>query len=262
MAQVARGKALVAKLRAQAGVRDPEALAAYLGRFKKARKAGLSLAQAKKVAKGNDTKKAVGALSFSNHDEARRYADKELRSTIGSFGKTNPEVVGDVLRGVKRFETITGRRVPAQVVFSTKKAGKGGGQYKRDDQAIYIREFKSRGEVVEFHEDGSNQGTFEWDRGNKNSPRQQYINGEGLLFHEAGHAIDKAMGDSGTGLMRNPPVEFEPGKVSRYATKNPTEAWAEAFTAVAMQTPQAKYVPPEMRRQIEKFLPHLKNTTR
>ena len=34
MASVARGKALVAKLRKQPGVRDPEALAAYLGRAK------------------------------------------------------------------------------------------------------------------------------------------------------------------------------------------------------------------------------------
>lgn len=52
MASVKRGKALVASLRAQAGVRDAEALAAYLGRFKKARKAGLPSAQAKKLAKG------------------------------------------------------------------------------------------------------------------------------------------------------------------------------------------------------------------
>lgn len=52
MADVARGKVLVAKLRGQAGVRDPEALAAYLGRFKKARKAGKSVAEAKKVAAG------------------------------------------------------------------------------------------------------------------------------------------------------------------------------------------------------------------
>jgi hypothetical protein len=52
MATVKRGKALVAQLRAQAGVRDPEALAAYLGRFKKARKAGMSVAKAKAAAKG------------------------------------------------------------------------------------------------------------------------------------------------------------------------------------------------------------------
>lgn len=52
MVQIARGKALVAKLRRQAGVRDPEALAAYLGRFKKARKAGKSAGEAAKVARG------------------------------------------------------------------------------------------------------------------------------------------------------------------------------------------------------------------
>jgi hypothetical protein len=58
MATVKRGKALVAQLRAQAGVRDPEALAAWLGRYKKARKAGLKPEQAKKVAKGTSKSRA------------------------------------------------------------------------------------------------------------------------------------------------------------------------------------------------------------
>ena len=64
MAKVARGKALVAKLRAQAGVRDAEALAAYLGRFKKARKAGRSVAEAQKIARGEGPKrKPAGGLA-------------------------------------------------------------------------------------------------------------------------------------------------------------------------------------------------------
>jgi len=84
MAKVARGKALVAKLRAQAGVRDPEALAAYLGRFKQARRAGRSVAAARSAAKGGSSsgeKKGAGALadrvrsgagSNPAEDEARR----------------------------------------------------------------------------------------------------------------------------------------------------------------------------------------------
>lgn len=42
VSKVARGKALVVKLRTQAGVRDPEALAAWAGRTKRLRKAGMS----------------------------------------------------------------------------------------------------------------------------------------------------------------------------------------------------------------------------
>lgn len=49
---MARGKALVAELRANPKVRDAEALAAHLGRFRKARKAGMGVKQALKVAKG------------------------------------------------------------------------------------------------------------------------------------------------------------------------------------------------------------------
>jgi hypothetical protein len=56
MVAVARGKALVAKLRRQPGVRDAEALAAWLGRFKKARKAGKSVAEAKAAANGSGDK--------------------------------------------------------------------------------------------------------------------------------------------------------------------------------------------------------------
>jgi hypothetical protein len=57
MAKVARGKALVAQLRRQAGVRDAEALAAFLGRFRRARKAGRSVAEAQKIARGEEQKK-------------------------------------------------------------------------------------------------------------------------------------------------------------------------------------------------------------
>lgn len=63
MPTVARGKALVAKLRKQAGVRDAEALAAHLGRFKKARQAGKSVAEATKIARGGSPKKSGGALA-------------------------------------------------------------------------------------------------------------------------------------------------------------------------------------------------------
>jgi hypothetical protein len=52
MVKVARGKALVAKLRKQAGVRDAEALAAWIGRYKKARKAGKGISEAKQAAGG------------------------------------------------------------------------------------------------------------------------------------------------------------------------------------------------------------------
>jgi hypothetical protein len=66
MAKVARGKALVAKLRAQAGVRNPEALAAWLGRFKKARKRGLSPAAAAKAANGGDSKSGSSKPGITN----------------------------------------------------------------------------------------------------------------------------------------------------------------------------------------------------
>lgn len=48
----AKGKALVAKLRSDPKTRDAEALAGWIGRYKKARKAGKSVAEAKQVAKG------------------------------------------------------------------------------------------------------------------------------------------------------------------------------------------------------------------
>jgi hypothetical protein len=99
MAQVARGKALVAKLRKQPGVRDAEALAAWIGRFKKARKAGKGVAAAKKAADGGDSKsdsKPVKAkkpepfrdddLDFDNEGEEtpeqkrqRKYEERQIR---------------------------------------------------------------------------------------------------------------------------------------------------------------------------------------
>ncbi len=91
MATVARGKALVAKLRGQAGVRDPEALAAHLGRFKKARKAGASVAEAKKIAEGGSKKRAT---PHGNRGAAGRAPEsfRKPQADSGSEPKKKPSV--------------------------------------------------------------------------------------------------------------------------------------------------------------------------
>lgn len=63
MKSIARGKALVAKLKADPEVRDAEALAAYAGRTKKYRKLGKSAAMAAKLAS-----KGKAAVSGSSGD--------------------------------------------------------------------------------------------------------------------------------------------------------------------------------------------------
>lgn len=78
--KVARGKALVAQLRARADVRDPEALAAWLGRFKAARKAGKSVAAATAAAKaGKDSNSANGGESKG--DTSAPQAERKPEST-------------------------------------------------------------------------------------------------------------------------------------------------------------------------------------
>lgn len=81
--KVARGKALVAKLRAQKGVRDPEALAASLGRKKKAR------AAAKKAkSKGRQT----GGNGFSAQENAL------FREVAGEDMPANPQRAREMLQ--------------------------------------------------------------------------------------------------------------------------------------------------------------------
>jgi DNA-binding transcriptional MerR regulator len=92
VAKVARGKALVAKLRAQAGVRDPEALAAWLGRFKKARKRGLSVKAAKKAADGNSKngsskKPAQGVSSNGSSKSKKKKKDTSMPAGLGMGGE-------------------------------------------------------------------------------------------------------------------------------------------------------------------------------
>ncbi len=84
MVQVARGKALVAKLRAQAGVRDAEALAAYLGRFKAARKAGKSVSAARKAAKGGGSSggKGVGAGGLADRVRSGPAPSQKRRDSV------------------------------------------------------------------------------------------------------------------------------------------------------------------------------------
>lgn len=94
MAKVARGKALVAKLRAQPGVRDAEALAAWCGRYKEARKAGMSPAKAAAAAKGgssNGADKSESPATSSDSaaaEEARKKRLAEAADLIGDpFGE-------------------------------------------------------------------------------------------------------------------------------------------------------------------------------
>ncbi len=94
MPQVARGKALVAKLRAQAGVRDPEALAAYLGRFKQARRAGRSVAEARKVARGEapaKTKPAGGLADRVRSGAPPKPAEDERKKRLAEAA----DLIGD-----------------------------------------------------------------------------------------------------------------------------------------------------------------------
>ncbi|MDP8952137.1 MAG: hypothetical protein M3N18_07870 [Actinomycetota bacterium] len=63
MSKVARGKALVAQLRARADVKDPEALAAWLGKVKQLRKGGLSARRAMQVASDPKERQKSSALA-------------------------------------------------------------------------------------------------------------------------------------------------------------------------------------------------------
>ena len=92
MAKVVRGKALVAKLRAQAGVRDAEALAAYLGRFKKARKAGMSTAKAKAAAGGGSS---GGAKNGASGRRALKPEDITYGKPTSSGGTQEIDVKAD-----------------------------------------------------------------------------------------------------------------------------------------------------------------------
>ena len=126
MAKVARGKALVARLRAQPGVKNPEALAAYLGRFKAARKAGRSVAESRKVARGEGPAKdkAAGALADRVRAGSRPEAQRRPSVFAGrpavedddpfaeDFGPVDPKTKEDLQR----------ERMEAQLIRQMEKA--------------------------------------------------------------------------------------------------------------------------------------------
>jgi hypothetical protein len=131
MATVKRGKALVAQLRTQAGVRDPEALAAYLGRYKKARKSGLKPDRARKIAKG-----AASGSGAAIRDKENEIANnpQESAAVYGANGKL-------------LFENKGGR---SSVHFTSEQVGQmkgatlthnhpGGSSFSPDDVALAVR---------------------------------------------------------------------------------------------------------------------------
>ena len=102
MAKVARGKALVAKLAGQAGVRDPEALAAHLGRYRKARKSGKSVAEAQKIAKGRPSDSKTKASPKDPKDVFRNkkpLVQDEDDPFAEDFGDDEPKSKEDLARG-------------------------------------------------------------------------------------------------------------------------------------------------------------------
>lgn len=104
----ARGKALVAKLRKQAGVRDAEALAAYLGRFKAARKAGKSVAAAKTAAKGGEDGKS-GKEKTDKYDTSAQEAEirRKYERDGEKFGWGQARVEGSIDRELKELRRKT-----------------------------------------------------------------------------------------------------------------------------------------------------------
>ncbi len=128
MAQVARGKALVAKLRAQAGVRDAEALAAYLGRFKQARKAGKSVAEAQKAAKGTPAgSNKVGAGGLA--DRVRSSSSPKSGNKVSVLAKKRgddddpfAEDYGDEHSATSSKEDLRRERMEAQLIRQMEKA--------------------------------------------------------------------------------------------------------------------------------------------
>lgn len=126
MVRVARGKALVAKLRAQAGVRDPEALAAYCGRFSAARKAGKSVAEAREAAKGTPSGgKGVGAGGLA--DRVRSSSSPKSGNKVSVLAKERvddddpfAEDYGD--DEPKSKEDLQRERMEAQLIRQMEKA--------------------------------------------------------------------------------------------------------------------------------------------
>lgn len=98
MATVLRGKALVAALRSRADVRDAEALAAHLGRIRKYRRAGKSLAEAKKLASAG-TKQSV-----RDRNIAARRALRDPGDEAGWKARNEIAVKRGRARGQKRVE--------------------------------------------------------------------------------------------------------------------------------------------------------------
>lgn len=95
MTSVARGKTLVAKLRANPKVRDPEALAAWLGRVKRLKRGGLSTKAAMKAADGKDSS-GGGSSKPSASSKPKRITAQEVDKEPWKFSASQYQVAKGV----------------------------------------------------------------------------------------------------------------------------------------------------------------------
>lgn len=226
--RVARGKALVAKLRAQAGVRDPEALAAYLGRFKKARKAGKSPAEAAKAARDDGPSASTKAKPTAAASSKAGSPQKRVEDALSPLQKQFPMVDIKEIRPIAKGDDISSSahmgHKSGVVVYNPKKLNAAG-----------LKEVETQ----------QRQGFLVKTPGH--SPLEQ------LVTHEFGHSIGPAIlagasnpdtfeqyKDAQAALYKAMRSDAE--GPSKYAKTNRQEAFAEAF-ADYMLNPPDKHSP-------------------
>ncbi len=186
---------------------------------------------------------------FESVADAEKWADENLKTKFSGFGKAGLDASQAAVESIARFEAETGKRVPALIEFNSKQVPRNAyAIYKQQTRTIYLKEFKTNAEVLEANA----KDTATWQSRGYTS---QWTTGQGirgLLEHETGHAIDDAMGRSGTGLMANQ-FQWDAATLSGQATKNTAESWAEAFTAVRLKLDVAQTLPPDVVEQIERI---------
>ncbi len=192
-----------------------------------------------------------GVPEFGNAHEARMWAARNLKTEIGPIGKAGMDVVRETFSSIRGWEGRLGLPVPVSghVVFDSRGLPRNA-LATCGSVSMTIREFRTLSDhgARKASIDALSRGRFAkaWTVG---------TGLESLVVHEAGHAVDFRLNCNPRASALSEMTEgWDPTTVSRYSGANEAEAFAEAFTAIYLDTPEARHIPPRLRDKIERMI--------
>jgi|GEM_PF-5034644 len=188
--------------------------------------------------------------------EAEGWAKANMKTPISPLKGCEIKHVNQCLQTLHSIEQRIGSSICDKIQFG----GQRGGSYASYNNATHtINLPKKDVRIAERHA----QDNERWNNRISDQPYHSTDTVEGMVYHEVGHALDKANNHAFSTMINRMTLDEKKQvlKVSGYSGEDMflsmrpcSEAWAESFAAIATNSPRASFVPKRIANEIKKVL--------